>query len=97
MLDHARDRDGGGAVTWVHGDSRYLPRGLADLVVMTGNVAQHIGEPDWHRTLDDLHRVLRPGGTLTFESRNPAAHAWRSWTTPERTVRGTLSGPIRGR
>lgn len=94
MLDHARGRPGAGAVTWVHGDSRQLPETSADLAVMTGNVAQHIGDEDWARTLLDLRGALRHGGTLAFESRNPAAEAWLGWTSTERTTRGTAHGPL---
>lgn len=94
MLDHARGRPGAAAVTWVHGDSRQLPETSVDLAVMTGNVAQHIGDEDWARTLLDLRRALRHGGTLAFESRNPAAEAWLGWTSTERTTRGTAHGPL---
>lgn len=86
MLAYARRRPGGDAVTWVLGDSSAAPAGPFDLAVMTGNVAQHIPEADWMRTLHDLRARLRPGGILAFESRNPIARAWESWTvtTPER-------------
>lgn len=94
MLDHARGRPGAAAVTWVHGDSRQLPETSVDLAVMTGNVAQHIGDEDWARTLLDLRGALRHGGTLAFESRNPAAEAWLGWTSTERTTRGTAHGPL---
>lgn len=94
MLAAARARPGAEAVTWLLGDSRVLPPRSADLAVMTGNVAQHIGDPDWSRTLADLHRALRRGGTLAFESRNPATRAWRAWSAPERTTRSTADGPL---
>jgi SAM-dependent methyltransferase len=94
MLDRARGRPGAETVTWVHGDSRQLPETSADLAVMTGNVAQHIDDQDWARTLRDLRGALRHGGTLAFESRNPAAEAWRRWTSTERTTRDTAHGPL---
>jgi len=94
MLDRARGRPGSAAVTWIHGDSRRVPGAAADLAVMTGNVAQHIGDEEWTRTLRDLRRALRVGGTLAFESRNPTAQAWRGWATPGRTVRDTRHGPL---
>jgi hypothetical protein len=81
-------------VTWVLGDSREITAGPRDLAVMTGNVAQHIGAEEWPRTLSDLHSALRGGGTLAFESRNPAARAWRGWSSPERTTRETAHGPL---
>lgn len=94
MIDYARQRPGGDGVTWVLGDSRTLPLIYADFAVMTGNVAQHIPDGDWQRTLADLHHALRAGGTLAFESRNPAAGAWHTWSSSERSVRETASGPL---
>ena len=93
MLDVARARRGGDAVAWVLGDSRAIPAGPFDLALMTGNVVQHIPDPEWIRTLADLRRALRPGGTLTFESRHPADRAWESWAGPAMT-RDTAHGPL---
>jgi SAM-dependent methyltransferase len=93
MLDVARGRPGGDAVVWIHGDSRALPPGPHDLALMTGNVAQHIQDAEWIRTLADLRRALRVGGTLTFESRNPADRAWERWAGPA-TTRDTAHGPL---
>jgi hypothetical protein len=48
---------------------------------MTGNVAQAIvDESVWDGTLRGVHEVLRPGGYLVFETRDPAYEAWRDWT-----------------
>ncbi|MBT2503876.1 trans-aconitate 2-methyltransferase [Curtobacterium sp. ISL-83] len=94
MLEYAMHRPGAAAVTWVLGDSRDIPSGSSDLAVMTGNVAQHIGYDDWVRTLRDLRKALRGGATLAFESRNPAAGAWRHWTSQEPTTRETVHGPL---
>jgi len=95
MLRFAAGRPGGDQVTWVLGDSRDVPEGHFDLAVMTGNVAQHIPVPDWQRTLSDLHAVLRDGGVLMFESRNPHARAWATWSGAEPTTRATGHGPLR--
>lgn len=94
MLDFARRRPGASGVEWIEGDSASIPDGDFDLAVMTGNVAQHIGDADWTRTLADLRRSLRAGGTLAFESRNPAARAWEDWDSPERTRRQTPHGVL---
>jgi SAM-dependent methyltransferase len=56
MLDHARNRPGAAGVTWILGDSRRLPDLGADHAVMTGDVAQHIPDGEWQRTLADLRR-----------------------------------------
>jgi len=95
MLAYAARRSGGGAVTWVLGDSRAIPRGPFDLAVMSGNVAQHIPDPAWERTLSDIRAALREGGVLTFESRNPYARAWTTWTGGGPTTRLTDHGLLR--
>jgi ubiquinone/menaquinone biosynthesis C-methylase UbiE len=79
-LDVARGKPDADAVRWIHGVAADLPDLQADLVVMTGNVAQAIVDPaDWSATLAAAHRVLRPGGRLVFETRDPADEAWNTW------------------
>lgn len=95
MLTHAACRSGGSAVTWVLGDSQAIADGPFDLAVMSGNVAQHIPDPAWERTLSDIRDALRDGGALVFESRNPRARAWTAWATAEPTTRSTRHGPLR--
>jgi hypothetical protein len=52
-----------------------------DLATMTANVAQAIVDPDdWHGTLKGAYNVLRLGGRLVFETRDPARRAWEEWT-----------------
>lgn len=94
MLAYARARPGAQAVTWIAGDSAAAPRESFDLAILSGNVAQHIPDEAWPRTLRDLRDRLRPGGTLAFESRNPSAREWESWDTGERTSRATRHGTL---
>lgn len=95
MLNVARRRDNCSRVDWVLGDSRAIGVVDADLVVMSGNVAQHIGDDAWGRTLADIHAALRPGGVLAFESRNPLARAWLQWYRDKTYgTRDTPSGPL---
>lgn len=85
MLDVARQRSGGQYVRWVEGDSASLDPASADLLVMTGHVAQvFLSEEAWLSTLGDAFLALKPGGHLAFETLNPDAESWRQWTT-ERT------------
>jgi SAM-dependent methyltransferase len=79
-LDVARAKPGGERVRWILGDARAVPATYVDLVTMTANVAQAIVEPsDWDATLRAAYTVLRPGGSLVFETRDPARRAWLAW------------------
>jgi hypothetical protein len=84
MIDVARHRPHGDRVRWVVGDASQLGRLEADLAIMTGHVAQFfLTDASWHATLSGLRLALRPGGRLAFESRNPRAREWETWTRGE--------------
>lgn len=86
MLDVARTRPGGERVTWRLGDSALLDEASADLIVMTGHVAQVFLDDDyWRTTLRRCFDALRPDGHLAFETRNPVRRSWADWTR-ERTT-----------
>ena len=95
MLAYATKRANGQSVRWILGDSRDIPAEPFDYAVMTGNVAQHIVDSEWERTLTDIRGALRNGGVLAFESRNPQARAWEKWAAAEPTIRDTANGPLR--
>jgi SAM-dependent methyltransferase len=79
-------------VRWVHGTARMLTDLRADLIVMTGNVAQvFITDEEWMATLRACREALHPGGRLVFEARDPARRAWTNWTR-ERTHQ-TIAAP----
>lgn len=81
MLALARRQPGAERVRWIEGDSGAMGTAEADLVLMTGNVAQvFLDDASWMATLRDIHDALRPGGHLAFESRNPDDRAWEGWT-----------------
>ena len=80
MLAVARRQPDADRVRWVEGYSDALGAPEADLLVMTGNVAQvFLDDEEWYATLRDIHAALRPGGHLAFESRNPDDRAWEQW------------------
>lgn len=80
MLAVARRNPGAERVRWVEGDSSALGTPDADLVIMTGNVAQvFLDDTEWLGTLRAIHAALRPGGHLAFESSNPDKRAWEQW------------------
>jgi len=67
-------------VRWIHGTAQDLPAVTVDVVTMTANVAQvFLTDDEWQETLRAARAVLRPGGRLVFETRNPEAQAWLTW------------------
>ncbi|WP_329001570.1 class I SAM-dependent methyltransferase [Kribbella sp. NBC_00709] len=79
MLGYARRRPGADAVTWIEGDFSAVEQTHdADLVISTGNTIMHISNQA--EVFSTLAGALRPGGVISFESRNPAARAWEQWT-----------------
>ena len=95
-LAAARRKPGAGAVTWIEGTAAQVPGvAVVDTVVMTAHVAQAMSDPaTWARTLADVHRLLRPGGRLAFDSRDPAARAWERWTAEGTRGRHVLPGGL---
>lgn len=93
-MEFARRRAGAAAVIWTDGDSTVMGDLAADLIVLTGNAVQHIGEADWQRTLRDVAQTLRRGGVLLFDSRNPADRAWERWIAAPRVSRPTKIGDL---
>jgi SAM-dependent methyltransferase len=80
MLALARQKPAVGRVEWVEGDASVLGTPEADLLVMTGNVAQvFLDDSEWLTTLAAIQAAIRPGGYLAFESRNPEDRAWERW------------------
>ena len=85
MLRVARQRSYGDRVRWIEGDVSRLGAPDADLAIMTGHVAQFfLSDESWHVALVALRVALRPGGRLAFESRNPTAREWETWTRDAR-------------
>ncbi|MFE3999608.1 class I SAM-dependent DNA methyltransferase [Nocardioides sp. YIM B13467] len=81
-LEVARTKPSADRVTWIHGDATALAGlpGDADMVVMTGNVAQvFVSDVDWSETLAGVNAGLGPGGWFVFETRRPEARAWETW------------------
>lgn len=96
MIDVARLKGGADHVRWVEGSIEQLSAEAADLVLMTGHVAQvFLGDQDWLDALVAIRRTLRPGGWLAFESLNPLCEPWQMWTR-DRSFRSTQlpSGPL---
>jgi len=67
-------------VRWITGTAAQLKGLHADLITMTGNVAQvFVTDEEWMTTLRASRDALRPGGRLVFEVRDPTKEAWKGW------------------
>ncbi|MCQ1986680.1 class I SAM-dependent methyltransferase [Arthrobacter sp. zg-Y844] len=96
MLSLAAAQPHADAVTWIRGTAENLPEAWADLVLMTGHVAQYfLDDTAWVQVLTHAGRALRPGGRLAFEVRNPDVEAWRRWEGTHSTSRGTVTQTVR--
>jgi SAM-dependent methyltransferase len=82
MLAVARSRPGGDRVTWVEAKAQDLDLGQRfGAVVMTGHAFQTLlTDADQTATLATIARHLVPGGRFFFDSRNPDAREWETWT-----------------
>jgi SAM-dependent methyltransferase len=83
-LDVARVRTD---VEWVQASAAAIPwSGEFDLAVMTGHAFQAlITDQDVRDSLHGIRRALADSARFAFETRNPSARAWESWT-PDRGV-----------
>jgi SAM-dependent methyltransferase len=92
MLAVARTKEGADKVTWIEGTAAAAPSEAFDLALMTSHVAQVFVEDDaWAEALRHLARALSPGGRLAFDSRDPAARAWETWTGVTSVGEGRVS------
>ena len=92
-LDVARRKPGADRVRWLHADATAVPPLGADLVTMTGNVAQvFVTGQEWAAVLHAVRQALRPGGRLVFESRDPARQAWLAWNRGQTYRRVVVPG-----
>ena len=92
-LDVAQGKDCADRVRWIHGAVSTLPPLQVDLVTMTANVAQvFLGDEEWQTVLEHAYAALRPGGHLTFETRDPEKEAWRRWTKENSHSRAEVPG-----
>lgn len=68
-----------------------------DVVTMTGHAFQCLltGE-EVHATLRTVREVLKAGGTFMFETRNPVARPWTTWTPAlsARSIQSDKYGPV---
>lgn len=80
-IDVAKSKPRANKVQWRVGGADQLTANSADVVVMAGNTAQAIVEPElWNDTLESIQSALKPGGHLIFETRNPNFQAWKEWS-----------------
>ena len=92
----ARAKPGADRITWLSGDVTMLPSVVVDAVTMTGNVAQvFLHDEEWCAALVGVRWVLREGGHLVLETRNPSLRGWEEWTRDRSiSVSDTVAGPV---
>ncbi len=97
MLRVARSRVDGEKVSWINSDGQSLRLSQRfNFIYMTGHAFQQLlTDNDAVRLLRAAADHLHPDGRFVFETRNPTAQAWLSWT-PEHSRR-TVQSPQRGR
>lgn len=79
-LDVARRKAYAGQVRWTTGTAAQLEGLHADLITMTGNVAQvFVTDEEWMTTLRACREALHTDGRFVFEVRDPAREAWKGW------------------
>jgi ubiquinone/menaquinone biosynthesis C-methylase UbiE len=79
-IDIAKSKPRADEVQWRVGGADQLTANSADVVVMAGNTAQAIVEPDlWHDALESIQSALKSDRHLIFETRNPDFQAWKEW------------------
>jgi ubiquinone/menaquinone biosynthesis C-methylase UbiE len=67
-------------VRWINGTAAQLEGLHANLVTMTGNVAQvFVTDEEWMAALHACRAALSADGRLVFEVRDPAKEAWKGW------------------
>lgn len=96
-LDVAKRKASADRVRWITGTAEQLKGLHADLITMTGNVAQvFVADEEWITTLRACRDALRPGGRLVFEARDPAKEAWKGWNREQsyRTIEAPGIGTV---
>lgn len=102
-LDVAKSKPGSERVTWIHGDATSLQHHTTlgaecDMAVMTANVAQvFLTDEEFGATLRAIAGVIRPGGHLVFEVRDPARRAWEHWHGRTNTQPTSNEGAVTSR
>jgi demethylmenaquinone methyltransferase/2-methoxy-6-polyprenyl-1,4-benzoquinol methylase len=95
MLDVARGKQGDLAnVTWARADATALPFPDESFDLVTVGHAGR-GFPSWEAVLDEIWRVLRPGGRMVnLDFARPPSRAWdrayRGWMLGSGAVLGTV-------
>ncbi len=84
MLDLARAGANAEVIRWISGGVEQLESLQAEMVIMTGHVAQFfIDDLDWEAALSFIRASLGSRGYFAFESRNPGVEIFSGWPTSD--------------
>lgn len=80
MIEQAK-RKYGDSAEWIIGGYEKLNSEMqADMIIMTGHVAQFfLEDTEWNNALRAAHSSIVAGGYLIFESRNPLIEPFTTW------------------
>ncbi|OTA19933.1 methyltransferase [Xenorhabdus beddingii] len=82
MLDIAHSKPAGSLITWIQSDAKKLALSQKfDLIILSGHVFQvFLTHQDRVSVLTRIYEHLEEGGRCIFDSRNPLAKEWLTWT-----------------
>lgn len=82
MLDIAKSKSAGARITWVQSDAKQLALFQKfDLIILSGHVFQvFLTHQERVTVLKRIYEHLAEGGQCIFDSRNPLAKEWLTWT-----------------
>ncbi|MBD2796806.1 class I SAM-dependent methyltransferase [Xenorhabdus sp. 18] len=85
MLDIAKSKPAGSQITWVQSDAKQLALSQKfDLIILSGHAFQvFLTHQERVAVLKRIDEHLAEGGKCIFDSRNPLAKEWLTWTEAE--------------
>ncbi|MBD2800510.1 class I SAM-dependent methyltransferase [Xenorhabdus sp. M] len=85
MLDIAKSKPAGSQITWIQSDAIQLELNKKfDLIILSGHVFQvFLTHQARVAVLQRIYEHLEEGGIVIFDSRNPLAKEWLTWTPKE--------------
>ncbi|OTA15723.1 Trans-aconitate 2-methyltransferase [Xenorhabdus vietnamensis] len=98
MLDIAKSKPAGSKITWIQSDARQLVLSRRfNLIILSGHAFQvFLTHQDRVEALKRIYEHLENDGKCIFDSRNPIAKEWLTWTEKDsmRQFFHPMLGPV---